>query len=55
MTAKDFYLYHKSLFDNWIYGDIVQVWTDAVGYTCIKYQSGNWFHYRVSNGHIMFW
>lgn len=55
MTAKDFYTYHKSLFGNWIYGDIIQVWTDAGGYTCIKYQSGNWFHYKVANDHIVFW
>ena len=29
MTATQFYNFHRSLFDNWEYGEIKKVWTDA--------------------------
>lgn len=56
MTATQFYNFHRSLFDNWEYGEIKKVWTDAAGNTCIKYSSGKWWHYNVdSKGNVIFW
>lgn len=56
MTATQFYNFHRSLFENWEYGEIKETWKDADGNTCIKYTSGNWWHYTVDkNGNIIFW
>ena len=56
MTVKDFYLYHRSLFETWKHGDIVETWTDQDGITCIRYESGAWWHYKVDkDNNIIFW
>lgn len=56
MTVKQFYNFHRSLFENLEYGEIKETWKDADGNTCIKYTSGNWWHYTVDkNGNIIFW
>lgn len=56
MTVKQFYNFHRSLFENWEYGEIKETWKDADGNTCIKYTFGNWWHYTVDkNGNIIFW
>lgn len=55
MTAKQFYNFHRSLFENWEYGEIEETWKDADGNICIKYTSGNWWHYSVNEQGIIFW
>lgn len=45
---------HKSVFENWREGEPVKVW-EQKGIQCIKYESGNWWHYRNRNNHIEWW
>lgn len=34
-------------------GDIVDAWEDEDGNTCVRYSSGEWYHYRTDDrGHI---
>lgn len=37
---------HKKIFENWNFGEIEKSWLDNENNLCIKYQSGNWFHYN---------
>lgn len=46
---------HKSAFENWEEGEPVKVWTDENGATCIKYESGHWWHYKYRNNHLEWW
>lgn len=56
MTPKDFYAFHKSIFDTWEHGEIMETWTDLDGNTCIRYDSGAWWHYKTDRkGNIIFW
>lgn len=56
MTAKDFYNFHRSLFDRWEHENIKKTWTDADGNICIMYQSGKWWHYKKNeDGEVIFW
>ena len=37
-------------------GDIVDAWEDEDGNTCVRYSSGEWYHYRTDDcGHIEWW
>lgn len=38
---------HKKAFENWTQGNIVDCWEDENGNTCVKYDSGNWWHYKL--------
>ena len=56
MSANEFYTFHKSIFESWTHGDIAETWTDDAGNTCIRYESGRWWHYKTTrNGEIEFW
>lgn len=56
MTTKQFYNFHRSLFDTWEHGEIKKTWIDENGNVCIMYQSGKWWHYNVDKkGNIIFW
>ena len=56
MTPKDFYAFHKSIFDTWEHGEISETRTDLDGNTCIRYESGAWWHYKTDRkGNIIFW
>ncbi|WP_167955612.1 hypothetical protein [Anaerosporobacter faecicola] len=37
---------HRKAFEHWNEGEIVKVWIDTSGNTCIEYESGNWWHYN---------
>ena len=54
--AKMYYAFHRSLFDHWEHGEIAETWTDQEGNTCIRYESGSWWHYKTTkNGEVEFW
>lgn len=38
---------HKKAFENWTQGNMVDCWEDEDGNTCVKYDSGNWWHYKI--------
>ena len=37
---------HKSAFEKWQEGDVSEYWIDENGYLCIRYESGEWWHYK---------
>ena len=44
--AIEAYKRHKQVFEEWQEGDIKEVWLDDRGVLCIRYESGNWWHYE---------
>lgn len=44
--ARECFKTHMNAFDEWIEGDITKIWEDEHGILCIKYSSGNWWHYN---------
>lgn len=46
---------HKKAFENWQEGKVVDVWHDEKGVLCIKYESGNWWHYKLNNNEVEWW
>lgn len=38
---------HMKAFENWQEGKVAEVWHDENGVLCIKYESGNWWHYQL--------
>lgn len=47
---------HKSVYDTWEEGEIINVWKDENGTLCIRYESGKWWHYRErSYGEVEWW
>lgn len=37
---------HKKHVENWREGGISECWEDESGFTCVRYESGEWWHYR---------
>ena len=46
---------HMQSVEHWKEGNVLDVWTDYDGILCIKYESGNWWHYRSVKGAIEWW
>ena len=46
---------HKKVFEKWEHGDIVEYHQDNEGRIIIKYQSGAWWHYRVTRSNEVIW
>lgn len=47
---------HMSAFENWSEGKVAKVWHDEDNILCIKYESGNWWHYKLNNhNHLEWW
>lgn len=55
MIVKECSEAHKRARQKWEEGDIQETWIDDKGNICIKYESGNWWHYRNNNGTIVWW
>lgn len=45
---------HKQAWENWTQGDITKVWHEDNA-LCIKYESGEWWHYRLNNNNNLEW
>lgn len=43
---------HKSACEKWRFGEVKQVWFDEHGFLCIRYETEDWFHYTIENGHV---
>ena len=39
-------LAHHEAFGKWEEGDRVEMWKDENGNTCVRYESGKWWHYN---------
>lgn len=46
---------HRAAFECWHYGGIDEVWEDEDGILCIRYTSGDWWHYAMENGSVIWW
>lgn len=46
---------HRSYFENWKNGLAVESWIDKDGYLCIKYESGEWWHYKINSENKLEW
>lgn len=46
---------HKKAFECWNEGNVTESWYDEDGVLCIKYENGNWWHYRLSKDRIEWW
>lgn len=46
---------HKNAMENWKEGNIIEHWIDENDCMCIRYQSGNWWHYRIVNSIVEWW
>lgn len=53
--VEQFMSIHKSAFENWKEGNVAKVWNDEDNILCIKYESGNWWHYRLNNHNKLEW
>lgn len=45
---------HKESCEMWPHGEPVKHWFDN-GILCILYESGKWWHYKMSNGQVEWW
>ena len=50
-----FYNTHKNACKNWKEGKPVDVWKDENENICIKYTSGNWWHYKIKDNKVIWW
>jgi len=54
--ANEYAKVHMNACEKWKQGDIDNCWLDDSGYICIRYQSGEWWHYRVNGaGELEWW
>ena len=50
MTVKECYEQHKAAWESWDKGEPVDHWVDENGALCIRYENGEWFHYKMCPG-----
>ncbi len=48
-AVKECYEQHKAALEKWDKGEPVDYWLDN-GALCIRYESGEWFHYKMCPG-----
>lgn len=46
--AEAFYKVHKNACETWEQGEPVKVERDSAGVLCITYDSGAWYHYKLT-------
>lgn len=49
LNIKEFSKQHKKAFEIWNEGEIIDAWYDENNILCIKYESGNWWHYKLND------
>lgn len=49
------YTAHKAAFLKWPYKKPVKSWYDEDGNICVGYESGRWFHYKITQEGITWW
>lgn len=56
LNQTDVYIYkHMRAFENWKEGNVAKVWHNEDNILCIKYESGNWWHYRLNSFNEIEW
>ncbi|NFL33448.1 hypothetical protein FDB92_20235 [Clostridium butyricum] len=47
---------HMQAFENWREGKVAKAWHDEDNILCIKYENGNWWHYKLNDdNHLEWW
>lgn len=54
LTTKSCYEQHKTAFEAWGYGEPIESRHEN-DILIIKYQSGDWFHYKLENNRLIWW
>jgi len=55
-VAEKYMNEHKKAWREWKHGNIKEVWKDEFNRFCIKYDSSEWWHYKVEdNGDVVWW
>lgn len=49
-AVNDCYEQHKATWESWNKGEPVDHWFDDNGALCIRYENGEWFHYKMCPG-----
>ena len=49
-AVKECYEQHKAAWETWEKGEPVDHWFDENGALCIRYENGEWFHYKMCPG-----
>ena len=46
---------HRQMYNRWLNGQPVSCWYDVFGNICIEYESGVWWHYKVTKQDGLEW
>ena len=55
LTAQYCLSEHKKAIENWREGKVAKVWHDEDNILCIKYESGNWWRYKLNKNILEWW
>lgn len=54
-AEHSFIMENSRVYHGWSYGHPVRGWYDKDGNLCVKYESGDVFHYEWSDGELKYW
>lgn len=47
---------HRAAHTQWTHGEPVEIWRDEYTFLCVRYEDGNWWHYRqTETGGFEWW
>lgn len=47
---------HRAAHTQWTHGEPVEIWRDEYYFLCVRYEDGNWWHYRqTETGGFEWW
>lgn len=47
---------HCTAHKRWTHGEPVEIWRDEYYFLCVRYEDGNWWHYRqTETGDVEWW
>lgn len=46
---------HRAAFENWPHGEAAQSWRDESGVLCVRYEDGEWYHYKEGADGLEWW
>lgn len=55
LTAQYCLSEHKKVFEKWLEGKILEYWYDDNNIFCVRYESGNWWHYKLNRNNLEWW
>lgn len=46
---------HCTAYKRWTHGEPVEIWRDEYSFLCVRYEDGNWWHYRQTETGYEWW